>query len=182
MKKPFIILSVLAIVTIISVPVVFSDDDRRHYRQRSLGVAPVSSPLYKAECSSCHMAYPAGLLPSASWRKLMNGLSSHFGDNAEIDEKERKLITEYLITNSAEYSEYRRSQKIMKSLKDNEVPLRISETPYIVKEHDELPEKMVKYNNKVNSLANCNACHLEAEKGIFDEHKINIPGFGRWHD
>lgn len=182
MKKFLILTSILGITTILTIPVVFSDDDREHYQQLSLGVAPVSSPLYKSECSSCHMAYPPGLLPSGSWKKIMTGLESHFGDNAELDNESHKIISDFLITNSADDSDYRRSRKIMKSLKKNETPIRISETPYIIRKHDELPDRLIKYNKQVNSLGNCIACHSGAEKGLFDEDHVRIPGFGRWDD
>lgn len=182
MKHTAAITLIIVTASILTIPVVFSDDDRHEYRQRSLGVAPVSSPLYKEECSSCHMAYPPGLLPARSWEKIMSGLELHFGDNAELDADTVKKISEFLITNSADNSKYRRSRKIMNSLNDEDVPIRIIETPYIKYKHDEVPDKMVKGNKKVKSLSNCNACHSKAEQGLFNEHDIRIPGFGRWDD
>lgn len=182
MKNPIIISSIVLTACILIVPVVFSDDDRREYRQRSVGVAPVSSPIYKEECSSCHMAYSPGLLPARSWKKIMTGLENHFGDNAELDAETLKNISEFLVTNSADNSEYRRSRKIMRSLSDNDAPIRISETPYIRNKHDEIPDRLIKGNKKVNSLANCNSCHAKAEQGLYSEHGVNIPGYGRWDD
>ncbi|MCW9031506.1 MAG: diheme cytochrome c [Gammaproteobacteria bacterium] len=182
MKKTILISSTILTACVLMVPVVFSDDDRREYRQRSVGVAAATSPAYKEECSSCHMAYPPGLLPERSWKKIMAGLETHFGDNAEIDAESFKQISEFLAKNSADKSDYRRSQKIMRSLRADDVPIRISETPYIKKEHDEIPEKLIKYNDKVKSIANCNACHSKAEQGLYDEDGVNIPGFGRWDD
>jgi len=181
--KHTISISLIALITgILMVQVVFSDEDRREYRQQSIGVAPVSSPIYQEECASCHMAYPPGLLPRRSWEKILAGLETHFGDNAELDVESLNKISEFLIKNSADDSEYRRSRKIMRSLNDNATPLRISETPYIKYRHDEIPAKFIKFNKKVNSLANCNACHSKAEQGLFSEHDINIPGYGRWDD
>lgn len=182
MKYPIIITSIIMAAGVLTIPVVFSDNDRREYRQRSVGVAPVTSPIYKEECSSCHMAYPPGLLPARSWKKIMAGLESHFGDNAELELDTFKSISEFLVSNSADDSNYRRSRKIMRSLSDKDVPIRISETPYIIKEHDEIPGKLIKYNKKVNSLSNCSACHNKAEQGLFSEHGVNIPGYGRWDD
>ena len=182
MKYPIIVTSIILTASVLMVPVVFSDDDRREYRQRSVGVAPVQSPIYKEECSSCHMAYPPGLLPARSWKKIMTGLDAHFGDNAELDADTFKNISEFLVKNSADTSEYRRSRKIMRSLGNNDAPIRISETPYIKHEHDEIPNRLIKGNKKVNSLANCNACHSKAEQGLYSEHGVNIPGFGRWDD
>ena len=31
-------------------------------------------PAYVQECAACHVAYPPGMLPSASWRPLLNHL------------------------------------------------------------------------------------------------------------
>lgn len=182
MKYPMLIGSAILAVTVLSVPVVFSDDDRREYRQRSVGVAAVNSPLYKEECGSCHMAYPPGLLPERSWKKVMSGLESHFGDNAELDADTAEKISLFLYKHSAEKSSYRRSRKIMQRMGKDDAPIRITETPYFLHEHDEIPSKMIKGNKKVNSLANCNACHSGAEKGLFDEDGVNIPGYGRWDD
>lgn len=182
MKYPVIITSIIMAAGVLTIPVVFSDDDRREYRQRSVGVAPVTSPIYKEECSSCHMAYPPGLLPARSWKKIMAGLESHFGDNAELEPDTFKSISEFLVSNSADDSNYRRSRKIMRSLSDKDAPIRISETPYIINKHDEIPDKLIKYNKKVNSLSNCSACHNKAEQGLFSEHGVNIPGYGRWDD
>lgn len=182
MKHPFIVSSIVITAFVAMVPVVFSDDDRREYRQRSVGVAAVSSPIYKEECGSCHMAYQPGLLPTRSWVKIMTGLETHFGDNAELDAEALKNITDFLVSNSADNSDYRRSRKIMRSLDNSDAPIRISETPYIKRKHNEIPNKMIKYNKKVNSLANCSACHNKAEQGLYDEHGVNIPGYGRWDD
>ena len=33
-----------------------------------------TDPVWKAECGSCHIAYPPALLPAASWRAVMSGL------------------------------------------------------------------------------------------------------------
>lgn len=181
MKQTVVILS-LIVVSLATIPMVFSDDDWREYKQRSLGVAAVSSPLYKEECGSCHMAYPAGLLPAASWQKTMDSLEDHFGDNAELSAETQKQITEFLLNHSADDSSYRRSRKIVNSLTKGDVPLRISDTPYFRHEHDEIPDRLVKNNDQVRSFSNCNACHAKAEQGLFDEHNINIPGFGRWDD
>ena len=93
----------------------------------------------------------------------------------------RKQLEAYLSEHSADNSKYRRSRRIVNSLAD-EVPLRISELAYIVHEHDELPDRLVRNNPQVKSLSHCNRCHQNAEKGSFNEHEIRIPGYGRWDD
>jgi cytochrome c5 len=42
--------------------------------------APVS-PKYRNECGACHVPYPAGLLPAASWQRLMNAIQGDFDED-----------------------------------------------------------------------------------------------------
>ena len=55
-------------------------------------VVLVNNEVYKKECGSCHFAYPAGLLPSNAWNKMMENLSNHFGDDASVDEETFKTL------------------------------------------------------------------------------------------
>ncbi len=187
MKSTVAITAIIFTLGIVTLPVVFSDTDRgwrslEDYEHRSTGVAIVEDAVYTEECGSCHMAYPAGLLPARSWEKLMTGLDDHFGDNAELDNKTRQHISDFLQANSADHSNYRRSKKFARSIADNDAPLRITQAPYFKHEHDEIPARLVGPNARVRSFSECNACHTGAEKGSFNEHDINIPGLGRWDD
>lgn len=145
-------------------------------------VAPVENQQYQKECGSCHFAFQPGLLPARSWTKLMASLENHFEENAELSQEDARVLTNYLQKNAADTSRYKRSKKIMKSLRPDDVPLRISEIPYFVKKHRELKRKMVQDNPKVGSLSKCEACHTKADKGSFRESEIRIPGFGAWED
>jgi len=162
------------------------DDSGSHYEEQwwqpQPGVAPVENAEYTEECGSCHMAYPAGLLPAESWRVMMAGLDDHFGDNAELDAPTNRALTDYLVANSADMSSYRRSRKLMRSLPVSMAPLRITDLPYFRHEHDEIPSRLVAKNPDVGSLSNCVACHRRGERGSFSERDIHIPGFGRWDD
>ncbi|MEY3427514.1 MAG: hypothetical protein RIS60_866, partial [Pseudomonadota bacterium] len=42
-------------------------------------------PAYKAECASCHMAYPPAMLSKSSWQRIMGGLDKHYGTDASLD-------------------------------------------------------------------------------------------------
>lgn len=136
---------------------------------------------YQEECGACHFAYQPDLLPSASWKKLMASLHDHFGENAELDVDANRQLTAYLVANAADRSMNRRSVRIVRSITTG-VPLRITDVPYFRKEHHEVPIRMIKGNDKVRSLANCDACHSEALKGDYSENGIIIPGYGRWED
>ena len=151
---------------------------------RFKGVKPMNNDLYNDSCGECHYAYQAGLLPKRSWEKMMlpEQLEDHFGENAELDEEDRLMIRDLLVANAADTSIYKRSSKIVRSLPDDKVELRITEVPYIKRKHKDLPDKFVKNNPKVKSLINCNACHRAIDKGIFDDDTILIPNYGYWSD
>lgn len=162
------------------------DDHKSGFLKRKPGVAPVNNALYKDECGSCHFAYQPGLLPEQSWKKIMSGLNDHFGDNAELDANIKEQLQAYLVSNSADKADYRRSKKIMRSLKKakskDRAPLRITDIRYIKRKHHEVPKRLIAGNDKVGSLSHCDACHQTVASGSFSERKIRIPGYGRWDD
>lgn len=118
------------------------------------------------ECGSCHMAFPAEMLPARSWTALMEGLSSHFGENAALDAAKRKEILDWL---TAHAGDSRGSNgHYLRGLAKSETPLRITETPYWVREHRKEVRESDYANPKVKSKANCVACHKDAAKGAFE--------------
>lgn len=56
-----------------------------------------------------------------------------------------------------------------RGLSNNKTPLRISELPYWVREHNEEVSKRDWQKQSVGSKANCVACHRYAEKGLYDD-------------
>ncbi len=59
------------------------DDDNEQERGGRGAVSPqlVNGPTYKTyqqECAGCHMAYPPGMLPPASWQRIMGSLDKHY--------------------------------------------------------------------------------------------------------
>lgn len=168
------------------------DEHERHEREehghhaswsnKRAGVAPVANEAYLQECAGCHTAYSPGLLPARSWEKLMTGLDDHFGDNAELMPEQHETVRRYLIANAADTGQYRISAKILRTITPEQTPLRVTETRYFVRKHDEVPTRLVEKNPDVGSFSNCSACHKEAEKGYFNEHDVRIPGYGRFDD
>lgn len=57
-------------------------------------------PAYTQECAACHLAYPPGLLPAASWQRLMAGLGAHFGTDASLDDKTVQQLSSWLQANA----------------------------------------------------------------------------------
>lgn len=158
------------------------DDDKHHRKHDDEYLTPVNNPNYQEECGSCHFAYQPGLLPARSWQELMGNLENHFGDNAELDADVQKTLTDYLVKHAADFSPDEFSRKLVRRLSKDTIPKRITELPYFVHEHDEVPPKMVSGNPKVNSFSYCDKCHTTANKGDYSEDFINIPGYGRWDD
>lgn len=159
---------ILFILALLAAPPLWADGNGN--------LAPAATnQKWKSECSACHIAYPPSLLPERSWRKLMAGLERHFGQDASLDALTAKEITSFLVNNSAERGANKRAKKVMGSLRPDEAPLRISETAWFIREHDEVSAQVWK-RPKVGSPANCAACHLSAESGDYSEGRIRIPG------
>jgi hypothetical protein len=154
----------------------------KSYSSHNLDVAAVNNANYTEECGSCHFAYQPGLLPEKSWLRIMADLENHFDENAELEADTQKELIQYLLQNSANKSNYKRSKRIMRSLGSSDVPLRITKTLYFIRKHDEIPFSIVKNTKEIGSFSNCTACHINAEKGSFNEHDVKIPGYGRWED
>jgi hypothetical protein len=153
------------------------DDGHESHGEREpskRNIATVSDPTYRAECSSCHMLYPPGLLPARSWIGIMGGLKDHFGENAFLDKTTNERVTLFLTKNAADQSPMKRSQKIAQSIGTTSTPIRFTETPYFKRQHHEIGAK-VWQRKSVGSQANCAACHPRAEAGIFSEDEIHIP-------
>ena len=126
---------------------------------------PADAPAsYEAECASCHMAYPPGLLSEQSWKNVMSSLSKHFGTDASVDAKTQAEITNWLIKNAAT------RQKYSETAPEN----RITKTTWFIRKHDEVRPDVWKRAG-VKSPANCSACHIDAADGIFSEKNIKIP-------
>lgn len=191
--KKYLIMAV-SVAVLIGGVALFADDDegyeRTYYKKSENMVASKvqkKTPnefeaLYQKECASCHMGYQPEFLPRRSWSKMMQTLDNHFGVDATLDEKDHKTIVAYLINNAgdAKYTT-KHFSKMSNSITKDETPLRISETPYFLKEHRKIPKRVIE-QKEVKSLANCAACHTNAGEGSYSERGINIPNYGRWDD
>ena len=125
-------------------------------------------PAYRAECGSCHLAYPPALLGANNWRQLMGKLDSHFGCDAAVNPEIGQKLTAFLVANAG------RSNKVEGAGN----PPRISQTTHFVKEHRKIPARYWT-DTRVRSAANCEACHTNAASGRFSEHDIAIADLRR---
>lgn len=121
---------------------------------------PGNDPKWKTECGSCHIAFPAQLLPAESWRRMLAGLDRHFGVDASVAPGELKQLAKYLETNAA-----------TGKMAEAPPPARITEAAWFRREHRKVPAADWK-SPPVKSGANCVVCHTGAEQGDFSERQI----------
>ena len=128
---------------------------------------PVENDLVIKECGACHMTFQAQMLPKRSWVKIMDTLDSHFGEDATLNETKTQQVKNYLVDNAADSGWW--NGKFRRGIDDNMTPLRISEMPYWVREHNEEVPNWAWSDPKVKSKANCEACHPRAKAGNYDD-------------
>jgi len=123
-------------------------------------------PRYAQECGSCHVPYPPGMLPAASWQRLMQGLERHFGNDAALDAASAQEIGQWLQLHAGTY----------KRVREEPPQDRITRSAWFVRKHraEEVPPELWRHP-KVRSAANCAACHTQAAQGRFDERDIRWP-------
>ena len=123
-------------------------------------------PSYKQECAACHIAYPAGMLPAASWQHVMGSLNQHYGTDASLDEASVREITGWLQANAGTY----------KRVNEEPPQNRITKSAWFLRKHNdgEIAPAVWK-RASVGSASNCAACHTHAAQGNFSERDIKIP-------
>jgi len=141
--------------------------------QSGLTYASEGSVAYQKECSACHIAYPTKGLSAKSWKGVMANLADHFGDNAELSDADAALIGQYLQNNASGRRWFSSATS-----KSN----RITDTRWFRRAHNEVSSRWVTGNPKVKTFARCDACHLQANRGDYNEDSVRIPGRGRRGD
>jgi mono/diheme cytochrome c family protein len=144
--------------------VVFSLNHVAHAGDAGHAPGVVLLPKYQQECAACHVAYPPGMLPAASWLRVMNGLRHHYGTDASLDPATVKELATWLDANAGTY----------KRVREEPPQERITRSAWFIRKHDEVSAATWR-RPAVKSAANCAACHTQADKGDFNEHKVRIP-------
>ncbi|CAN5198066.1 diheme cytochrome c [soil metagenome] len=121
-------------------------------------------PKYKQECAACHLAYPPGMLPAASWKRVMANLPKHYGTDASLDPATVKELSTWLGASAGTY----------KRVSAEPPQDRITTSSWFVRKHREVAPDTWK-RAAIGSRANCAACHARADKGDFDEDNVRIP-------
>ena len=121
--------------------------------------------VYQQECGACHVAYPAGMLPAASWEHLVGHLNQHFGVDASLDAATERDIRAWL---------QQRAGTFRHAANEKPPQDRITHTRWWQRQHDEVSAAAFK-RKSVGSASNCGACHPNASLGKFSERDVKIP-------
>jgi hypothetical protein len=113
------------------------------------------------------VAYPPGLLPAASWQRLMAGLPRHFGTDASLEPATAQAIGGWL----AQYGGTDRKLRRETAAPPED---RISRSAWFQREHREVSASTWALP-AIKSAANCGACHTQADQGDFSERHIRLP-------
>jgi Dihaem cytochrome c len=145
-----------------------ADGDKKGYKAEKYGPIATMPASVKAECTSCHMAYPPGLMVAKDWQRVLTRLDKHYGTDASVTPKELAIIAPYFINQA--------STRTDRHVSSTDLP-RLTSTPWFVRKHDKhLPAGVVTHP-KIKTMANCAACHTQAEKGSYSEREIVVPGY-----
>ncbi|MBN2124442.1 MAG: diheme cytochrome c [Deltaproteobacteria bacterium] len=136
-------------------------------------LSPVNDSTYRANCGACHFAYQPELLPSVSWNAILSKLEDHFGETIDLSPESKSAIAGYLKANAAERSSAKLVRKIVRSI-GKQVPLRITEIPYIQHKHHRIPRDVFQ-RESAGSFSNCLYCHRSADQGIYEDDSGVIP-------
>ena len=125
---------------------------------------PADRPAtYVPACGSCHVAYAPGLLPAASWQRLLSGLSTHFGRNASLAPTTVTELSTWLQAHARRAS----------SGQDASPQDRITTTAWFTRTHRKV-DGSVWTHSSVRTPGNCTACHAQAGAGRFDDD-VQLP-------
>lgn len=124
-----------------------------------------------SSCGSCHMVYPAYLLPRKSWSEMMDNLENHFGKDASLPEKETRIVRDYLINNAAEHSTKEAAVKILDRLGEK-TPEAITETNYWKERHKDITKEQFEADYGIKS--DCKTCHKTIRDGLIQDSEIKF--------
>ncbi|MBL4748386.1 MAG: hypothetical protein JKY17_06365 [Magnetovibrio sp.] len=96
--------------------------------------------LAKKECGACHYFFSREFLPAFSWKKIIDTLDNHFGEDASLNEETRKRILTYMAAGRA-----------------TEIPMRVTETGWWKQAHGASWKRLAAQGN-VN-VSECGNCH-----------------------
>ena len=134
--------------------------------------AQVSVPMpaftpYTQQCNVCHFAYPPGLLPAGSWKKLLDDMPQHFTGQVMINVDTQNEISQWLQANAGSFppvAEEPPQNRITQSVWWKKIHLNNSKLPAAVWKKP-----------SVAKGSSCVACHQSAAKGEYNAKTVQVP-------
>lgn len=119
---------------------------------------------YVPECGACHVPFPPGLLPRASWARVMAGLDRHYGADASLEPALRREIDAWLQARAGA------RRKVSEPPPED----RITRAAWFERKHRRIEAATWRLPS-VKTAANCAACHTGAEQGDYDDDRLRLP-------
>lgn len=129
---------------------------------------------WRENCSECHFAFHPSLLPARSWQKIFDEQHQHFGEDLALDKDTVAELLQFHLDNSAEKGLTEPARRILYDTPADATPIRITETVYWKRKHSDIKEVYWKHK-KVKIKANCDACHLDAKQGTYEDSDMRLP-------
>jgi len=130
--------------------------------------------IWREICGECHLAYHPTLLPARSWQRMLKEQHQHFEEDLDLDAETLAELHPFASNNAAETHLTEPAWQIERSTPLNQAPLRITEIAYWQEQHEEI-SKQIWQHPLVKSKSHCNACHLDAEQGTFEDAAMRLP-------
>lgn len=129
-------------------------------------------PAYVQECGACHVPFAPGLLPAASWQRVMQGLGRHHGSDASLDAGTTQTLARWLQAHAGS------GKRGAEAPPDD----RITRSAWFTREHREVAARLAPAARPASAAAratvaasDCAACHTRATEGSFREREIRLP-------
>jgi hypothetical protein len=124
-------------------------------------------PAYVSACGDCHLAFPARMLPAASWQALLAGLDRHFGSDASLSPAELLPVRAYLMG----------AARAARDTDPATPELRIIDTRWWQRQHHGIRAARWQHPS-IASRSACDACHINAATtGSFG--RVRVPRAGQ---
>jgi hypothetical protein len=136
--------------------------------------AALKAQAWSVECSGCHLAYPPGILPTASWDRMLGEQHEHFGEDLALSGAKLAVLRDYMLqTPAASWSAW----KLQRSAAASGAPQRVSEVAFWRHAHHDVPDSAFRPPTSAGRH-DCEACHFDAQSGIFHPRMIHMSKAG----
>jgi cytochrome b len=133
-----------------------------------------NNAAWQEACDECHLAYHPTLLPIRSWQRLLNEQHQHFEEDLDLDAETLAELRRFAGNNAAETHLTEAAWQIAQTTPLNQAPVRITVTAYWQEQHQEIPNPIWQHP-LVKFKGHCDACHLDAEQGTFEDAAMRLP-------